>query len=268
MNEPHHFGSGEADDAVLRRLRLLERILDPVTTRHLETTGVAEGWKCLEIGAGAGSVAQWLSKRIGPAGKIVATDINTRFLREMQIPNLEIRRHDIVEDSLETDRYDLVHCRTVLMWVPDPEKALDRMADAVRPGGWLMIEETDYGSILSADATNPSAALVTTTSRTVIDFLRKRRMADPYFGRRVRELLERRGFIDVMNEGWTRICRGGEPMARFDAAVIQMVEKPMIGAGLLTQQQVDSVQRLLMDHAFFYPGLTMFSAWGRKPEER
>ena len=253
---------------MLRRLRLLEGILDPVTTRHFDAMGIAEGWKCLEIGAGAGSVARWLSHRVGPAGKIVATDINTRFLREMHIPNLEIRRHDITEDGLEADHYDLVHCRTVLMWLPDPEKALIRMVESVRPGGWLMIEETDYGSILSADATNPSAAIVTATSRSVIDFLRRRRMADPFFGRRVRELLERHGFTDVVNEGWTRICRGGEPMARFDAAVIQMVEKPMIGAGSLTQEQVVSVQSLLADQTFFYPGLTMFSAWGRKPEER
>lgn len=268
MGERQRFDSGEKDEVVLHRLRLLEGIFDPATIRHLDMAGVAEGWNCLEVGAGAGSVAEWLSSRVGSGGKIVATDIDTRFLREFQIPNLEVRQHDIIKDSLETGQYDLVHCRTVLMGLPEPESALKRMADAVRPGGWLMIEETDYGSILSVDVTDPSTALFTSTWRSGIDFLRKRRIVDPYFGRRVRGLVEQLGFVDVISEGWTCICRGGEPMALFDAATMQMGARPMIGAGMLAQEQLDTVQRLFQDHDFYYPGLTMFSALGRKPGEK
>jgi hypothetical protein len=56
-------------------------------------------------------------------------------------------------------------------------------------------------------------------------------------------------------------------MALFDAATFQMAAKPMIGAGLITQEQHDSMQRLLRDPTFNYPGFTMFSAWGRKPAQ-
>ncbi len=76
MSEHQYIGSGETDEVELNRLRLLERLFDPTTTRHLEMIGVSKGWKCLEVGAGAGSVAQWLSMRVGPAGKILATDID------------------------------------------------------------------------------------------------------------------------------------------------------------------------------------------------
>ena len=265
MSEHRYIASGEKDEVELNRLRLLERIFDLTTTRHLERIGVAGGWKCLEVGAGAGSVAQWLSTRVGPTGKVVATDIDTRFLRQLSIPNLEIRQHDILKDDLEVGRYDLVHCRNLLRHLLEPEKGLKRMADAVRPSGWLMIEENDYGSVLSADVTNPSALIATTTLRTMADFLRKRNITDMYFGRRVRGLIEQLGFIDVIQEGWTCMCRGGDPMARFDAATCQMAAKPMIAAGLLTQEQLDRVQRLFLDQTFNYPGLTMFSALGRKP---
>jgi hypothetical protein len=61
MSEHRYIGSTETDEAELNRLKLLEGILDPPTTRHLEMIGVAEGWKCLEAGAGAGPVAQRLS---------------------------------------------------------------------------------------------------------------------------------------------------------------------------------------------------------------
>lgn len=267
MGERQQFGSGESAEAVLQRLRLLESIYDPVTTRHLEALGVARGWKCLDVGAGAGSIAQWLGKKVWPEGKIVATDITTRFLHELPPSGIEIRQHDILTDSLESGTYDLVHCRTLLMWLRDPKKALCRMADAVRPGGWLILEESDYGSILSVDATNPSAAAFSATSRKVIDFMRMKGIGDPYCGRRIRDLIEHLGFEEVGHEGWTRICRGGELMARFDAAAVQMGAQPMLNAGLLAPEQLERLLALCMDTTFEYPGLTMFSAWGRKPLE-
>ncbi|MGB8780526.1 MAG: methyltransferase domain-containing protein [Candidatus Bathyarchaeia archaeon] len=234
MSEHRYIATDEKDEVELNRLRILERIFDPSTKRHLEMIGVSEGWKCLEVGAGTGSVAQWLSRRIGPGGRIVATEINTRFLRLLSAPNIEIRQHDITKEDLETGQFDLVYCRTLLMQLPEPEKALKRMADAVRPGGWLMAEEWDYGSMLSTDITNPSVAIFTKTWRDSVDFLRKRKVVDAYLGRRVRSLIEQLGLVDVTQEGLTFACRGGDSLAQFDAATLLMGAKPMIAAGLLT----------------------------------
>jgi SAM-dependent methyltransferase len=266
MSQHMPISSTETEEEKLNRLRRLEAVLDPVTTRHLETISVTEGWKCLEAGAGAGSVAQWLSTRVGSKGNVVATDIDTRLLERLSFPNLEIRQHDIVNDDLEEDKYDLVHCRSVLVALQEPEKALKRMADAVRPGGWLIIEEDDYGSILSTDITNPAAAPFVAFWRGGIDRLRKMRILDPLIGRQVRGLVEQLGFIDVSHEGWTHINRGGDPMAQFDAANMQFSAKLAIEAGQLAQEQFDSILHLLQDPTFYYLGLTMFSAWGRKPE--
>ena len=156
MGEERYVWSAEGRDAEeLSRLKLLEGVVDPVTIRHLEVTGVTMGWKCLDVGAGAGSIAQWLLQRAGPTGRVVATDINTKFLDRLSAPNLENRRHDILNDDLEEGVYDLVHCRNVLHHVAEPEKAVRRMADALRPGGWLVLEEPDHSSVLSVDVTNP-----------------------------------------------------------------------------------------------------------------
>jgi ubiquinone/menaquinone biosynthesis C-methylase UbiE len=266
MSEHRYIASDEKTEVELNRLRTLEKIFDPATRRHLEVIGVSKGWKCLEVGAGTGSVAQWLSTRIGPTGRIVATEINTRFLRLLNASNIEIRQHDITKDELEKGRYDLVYCRTLLMQLPEPERALKRMADAVRLGGWLMAEEWDYGSMFSTNITNPSGAIFTTTWRAFIDFVREKRIVDPLFGRRVRGLIEQLGFVDMNQEGLTLMCRGDETLAQFDAATLLMGAKPMITAGLLTQGQHDIVQRLHKDRTFNYLGATMFSAWGRKPQ--
>ena len=69
----------EADDE-LARLKLLEALCDPWTFRCLDGIGVRQGWRCLEVGAGAGSVVRWLSERVGSAGRVVAVDLDPRFL--------------------------------------------------------------------------------------------------------------------------------------------------------------------------------------------
>ncbi len=91
------------------RLGLLERLRDPFSQRHLAALGIREGWRCLEVGAGHGSVARWLAEQVGPQGRVVATDINPRFLAEMELPNVEVLQHDIRADPLEPSTYDLAH---------------------------------------------------------------------------------------------------------------------------------------------------------------
>src|SRR5215212_3622133 len=81
-------------DRELNRIRAIEADWGPKTTRHLSELGVAPGWKCLEVGAGGGGVARWLAERVGEAGRVVATDINTRFLDSINLPNVEVRRHN------------------------------------------------------------------------------------------------------------------------------------------------------------------------------
>jgi hypothetical protein len=62
-------GRQEAEDD---RLGLLEDIFDPLSCRRREL--VQPGWRCLEVGAGRGSMAVWLAERVGPCGQVVATD--------------------------------------------------------------------------------------------------------------------------------------------------------------------------------------------------
>jgi len=83
-----------------RRLRGLEHLLDADTIRHLEALGVGMGWRCLEVGAGGGSIVKWLCGRVGPNGYVLATDVDTSFIEGLTMPNVSVRRHDIVSDDL------------------------------------------------------------------------------------------------------------------------------------------------------------------------
>ena len=54
----------EADED--ERLSLLEQLFDPTTRRRRAL--VRPGWRCLEVGAGRGSMAVWLAEQVGPSG--------------------------------------------------------------------------------------------------------------------------------------------------------------------------------------------------------
>ena len=127
------------------RLAGIESSFDSYSTQRLADLGVSDGWHCLEVGFGAGGVALWLAGQVGSTGRVVATDLDPRFLAGHGRANLDVRQHDIVTDPLEGAAFDLAHARAVLEHIPDRQRALQRMISAVRPGGWLVLEDIDFG---------------------------------------------------------------------------------------------------------------------------
>ncbi len=239
------------------RLGLLERQYDPLSQRHLAALGIQQGWRCLELGAGHGSVARWLAERVGPQGRVVATDIDPRFLTEIELPNVEVRRHDIRTDPLEAGTYDLAHCRAVLSHVPEPHLVVRRMVAALRVGGWLLVEDGDFSSIRAVDAKHPFAEFFNRKTREIFE----RSVANLYLGCQVRGLLEEAGLTDVGNEGVALIARGGE----LDSRIVCMGLQAGIEHGFLSQTDYAELQSVYSDPSFSYITLTKFAAWGKRP---
>jgi ubiquinone/menaquinone biosynthesis C-methylase UbiE len=125
------------------RFTALSAIFDPPTFRRIEALGIAPGWRCWEVGAGGPSVPRGLAERVGPAGRVLATDIDVSWTREAAGPALEVRGHDVARDDPPAETFDLVHARLVLMHLPDRERALRSMIAALRPGGRLLLEDAD-----------------------------------------------------------------------------------------------------------------------------
>jgi len=233
-HETEYFATNNPDDIEARRVELIEMTQDPLTIRRLEGIGIAKGLRCLEIGAGKGSIARWLSERVGPEGSVVATDINTRFLEELDIPNVKVRQHDIAKDGLEENLYDLAHCRQVLMHMSKPQEALSRMVEALRPGGWVLIEETDSCSPEAVDPSHPFAETYKRNCKILLEIVTSSGSVNTTFGRRLPGLVERLGLTDVGHEGTTRIFRGGDPWALHLNMTARMMEEKL-GLERLTQ---------------------------------
>jgi len=107
--------------------------------------GVGEGWHCLELGGGNGSIAEWLAAKVGAVGSVTAIDINPVLLELLPAQNLSVQQTDVRIGGLGSESYVLVTCRALLHQIAEyGPQVLARMAEAVRPGGWLLVQEPDF----------------------------------------------------------------------------------------------------------------------------
>jgi ubiquinone/menaquinone biosynthesis C-methylase UbiE len=250
------------------RLRLFEQTWDSTTIRHLETMRLSSGSRCLNVGAGYGSITAWLAERVGTAGKVVATDLRTELHRTVNHP-VEIRRHDILHDELESNFYDLVCCRVLLQHVPDPELALSNMFRAVKAGGWILVEEFDSNSVQMVDRNSPYSDVFTNYGRETMKlFSEKTHMLDPILARRLRSMFEKLPLQDVTIEGNSFIVRGGEPWARNIKMTYQagwnQVKNILSAEAIKLRESWIEVNKALEDPSFYFVSGTLFAAWGRK----
>ena len=134
-----------------RRLALLEHSLDPSTFRRLEGIGVAPGWRCLDVGAGGGTVCEWLCRRVAPTGHVTAIELDARFIRSLDLANFDVREENVVDADLPPATFDLVHTRWTLMHIPERERVLQKLVNCLAPGGTLFVEEPDAISVRTLD---------------------------------------------------------------------------------------------------------------------
>ena len=247
----------------LARLRLLQERYDERTFARLSALGPLAGAVCLEVGAGAGSVARWLSDRAGPGGLVVATDADPRFLAGTAATGVEVRRHDILADPLEPGRYDLVHCRALLCHLPDPGLALRTMAAAVRPGGWLLAEDADYCSLVAADPAHPRSPRFDAVMRKLLSFIAAGRAFDPFFGRRLPGLAASAGLADVGCEGIACHRQGASAPAEMLARSLERTRPRALRDGVVGAGAFETVIAALRDPSFTFVDALSVAAWGR-----
>lgn len=136
------------------RLELLQARHDPMTIAQLDAIGVGESWRCLDVGAGGGSVARILAERVGSSGSVLAVDLDTSLLEELADDRIEVRRLDVLADPLPPAAFDLIHARNLLMHLPSRVQALQRLVAALRPGGWVVASDPDF-TVVGLSPTNP-----------------------------------------------------------------------------------------------------------------
>ena len=234
-----------------RRLALIEQCYDPMTIAALSALGVAAGWKCADVGAGGGSISRWLRDQVGRSGRVVAIDLDTRFVED-EI-GIEAQRCDIMNDELQGGAFDLVHCRLLLHHLRDRQvEAVRRLADTLRPGGVLIASECYLGA-MRASPNHAFAELWRGLYAAMPN-------ADYEWAVALPATLQAAGLTEVAATGAVDVVRGATPVAEFWRLTVEAVRGRMPD-----DIDVDAGLAVLANPASFEPSFVWYTAWGRRP---
>ncbi|MFF3501851.1 class I SAM-dependent methyltransferase [Streptomyces sp. NPDC003247] len=233
-------------------------VYDPVTTRRLRALGAGPGWRCLEVGAGTGTVARWLLEEAG-AGEVVALDRDTGALAALESPRLRVLTADLTDDSLRPGGFDLVHARFVLMHLPERRRLVSRLAGWLNPGGWLVLGD----AVELPDVLDTSSAYRRTMDamwqalRTTIGTDTSSVPAYPRF-------LREEGLRNVAAELVCPPLVAGSPLARFWSETWRRMRPALEATGHVDAEAVDEALAYLDSPRLAELGPGMAMAWGQR----
>ncbi|MEU2395682.1 class I SAM-dependent methyltransferase [Streptomyces sp. NPDC007369] len=264
-------GAGRYGEALFRpdhpqegeRIDHAALVYDPLTRARLRSLGVGPGWRCLDAGAGTGTVARWLAEEAG-ADEVVALDRDTSRLVPFAGRRLRVREADLTRLAAEPDlgTFDLVHARFVLMHLPERRDLVRLLAERLNPGGCLVLSD-------AADVPDPADpnsayrrtldAMWRTLSETIGTDIAAVR-AHPH-------VLRAAGLEGVAAELVCPPLTPGAPLAAFWCETWERM-RPDLLAGRIDAATLDEALAYLASPALAELGPGMLTVWGRRPAPR
>jgi SAM-dependent methyltransferase len=264
MSDVDYVFSQNKDARERIRLEALQTVHDPVTRRLLDQIGLGLGSMCAEIGAGAGSIAQHMAEAVGPSGRVVALDLDPRFLDQTAMPPLEVRRGDVLDPAvLEPAAYDFIHARFLLVHLAQPIRALRNIVRALKPGGVLLAEEPDFHAAGSGNGRVAVCGAVDSVNRAVLTMYRDLGR-DPRFGLKLPAVMQEVGLTIVRTEATASFTPGGSDIALMMAASVDHLRQRLTSTGVADDEQIDQYRAAASDPAVWGAYYTTLSVVGRK----
>ena len=124
-----------------------EKFVERQVGRLLRVMKLPTGSTILDAGCGSGTN----SRRLARAGyRVTGVDFSEfalgKAIQDSSDFDIDFRRGDLTNLDFPDASFDAVFCFGVLMHVPDLEKALAELVRVLKPGGYLMLSETNARS--------------------------------------------------------------------------------------------------------------------------
>ncbi|MFI8509875.1 class I SAM-dependent methyltransferase [Streptomyces sp. NPDC085460] len=249
---PERAGEGE-------RIDLGALAYDDVTLARLTALGAGPGWRCLDVGAGTGTVSRRLLLEAG-VERVLAVDRDVRFLAERPVPGLDPLEADVTAPDFSPGRFRLVHARFVLMHLPERERVVARLAELVEPGGWLVLSDAVDLTTEVAPGTPYTRAM-----RAMWRGLRESIGTDVSWVPAYPALLRAAGLAGVAAEIHVPPLVPGSPISRFWADTWERSRAAMVATGLVDDAALDEAVRYLGAEECAALSAGMLTVWGRRP---
>jgi SAM-dependent methyltransferase len=241
------------------RLGLLEATVDELSTAAIRAAGFRPGARCLDVGAGSGSIARWFARETGDPTAVVATDVDVRLLAPLESEGVRVLEHDVVVDDFPPRSFDVIHCRSVLEHLVGRDDIVGRMVEWLAPDGVLVLVDC-----ASFPIPGSHHSLYRDAMQAWVDVLAATGTSYDW-ARTFPEPLRAHGCRDLGARVSALVLHGGSPTARFWSLTLETLRERIVAAGLSTADALDAAQRLLTDPEFWDLAPAFVAAWGRRP---
>ncbi len=222
---------------------------------------LAPGDSFCDVGCGTGSELTRLAEVVGASGRAVGIDPSSMMLAEAQARAgaagvaVELLAVDGRATGLESETFDAVRIERVVQHTGDLAGFLAEAYRIVKPGGRVVIADTDWGSLMI----HPGDPDLVKRLRSIFE---SGPWAEPWAGRKLHEAMHAGGFVGVESRPFLVAAVPG-----LQTAIGGMIKR-LVTAGIVESAEMqafsDAIEAALLDGTGVY-AFTMFVASGTRP---
>ena len=196
------------------------------------------GEQVLDVGVGPGFLAAEMAAEVGPDGRVCGIDTSAAMLDVAarrnpgaQAATLELELGGVERIPYAEESFDVVVTTQVLEYVPDIPGALAEMRRVLKPGGRLLVLDTDWDSLVWHA---PDEELMAR----VLDAW-EGHLADPHLPRSLGRSLREAGFVGGPPTVLP-LLNAGDPRDSFSGSLLGLVAGYVVDRNGLTSEEVEA----------------------------
>ncbi|MGZ8164578.1 MAG: methyltransferase domain-containing protein [Methylobacter sp.] len=217
-------------------LRIIGNQLNHIKQRSYSLMQIQPSHKVLDLGCGPGTDTIPLAPLVGENGQVIGADYDEAMVAEAEqraeqagVTWVRHKRVEAMSLPFETDYFDSCRSERLFQHLPKPDQALSEMARVTKSGGWVVVLDTDWGS-LSTDSDE------TDIERRLTRFLAESFLHNGYSGRKLYRLFKQQNLADISFEVFP-VATPNYALARHGTQA-EKIEQEALKAGVITSQEL------------------------------